>query len=39
MVGRNLAMWKKAKLIDPDFGNDDSLQDPSTRYVGFWRWR
>ncbi len=35
LVGRNLAMWKKAKLIDPDFGNDDSLQDPSTRYVGF----
>lgn len=34
-MGRNLAMLKKAKLIDPDFGNDDSLQDPSARYVGF----
>jgi len=35
LMGRNLAMWKKAKLIDPDFGNDDSLQDPSARYIGF----
>jgi len=35
LIGRNLAMWKKAKLIDPDFGNDDHLQDPSARYVGF----
>ncbi len=32
--GYNLAMWKKADLIDPDFGNDDSLQDPSTRWLG-----
>jgi hypothetical protein len=35
LIGRNLAMWKKAKLIDPDFGNDNNLQDPSARYVGF----
>ena len=32
--GYNLAVWKKAQLIDPDFGNDDALQDPSTRYIG-----
>jgi len=25
---------KKAKSIDPDFGRDDELQDPSSRYVG-----
>jgi len=35
LMGRNLAMWKKAKLIDPDFGDDNSLQDPSARYIGF----
>ncbi len=34
VMGRNLLMWKDAKLIDPDFGNDDNLQDPSTRYIG-----
>ncbi|WP_188598941.1 SusC/RagA family TonB-linked outer membrane protein [Polaribacter pacificus] len=32
--GYNLLVWKKADIIDPDFGNDDDLQDPSTRYVG-----
>ena len=32
--GYNLAMWKKADIIDPDYGNDNDLQDPSTRYVG-----
>ncbi len=32
--GYNLLMWKKAQIIDPDFGNDNALQDPSTRYVG-----
>ncbi|MDR9366137.1 MAG: SusC/RagA family TonB-linked outer membrane protein [Balneolaceae bacterium] len=32
--GYNLAMIKKAIIIDPDFGNDNDLQDPSTRYVG-----
>lgn len=32
--GYNLLMLKKAKIIDPDYGNDDNLQDPSARYVG-----
>ena len=32
--GYNLFIWKKADIIDPDFGNDDNLQDPSTRYLG-----
>lgn len=32
--GYNLLIWKKADIIDPDFGNDNSLQDPSTRYIG-----
>lgn len=32
--GYNLLIWKKAPIIDPDFGDDNSLQDPSTRYVG-----
>jgi TonB-linked SusC/RagA family outer membrane protein len=32
--GYNLFMLKKADIIDPDFGDDNSLQDPSTRYVG-----
>ncbi|TXD49101.1 SusC/RagA family TonB-linked outer membrane protein [Polaribacter sp. IC073] len=32
--GYNLFIWKKAAIIDPDFGNDDNLQDPSTRYLG-----
>ncbi|MDR8391978.1 SusC/RagA family TonB-linked outer membrane protein [Aliifodinibius sp. S!AR15-10] len=32
--GYNLAILKKAIIIDPDFGNDNNLQDPSTRYVG-----
>lgn len=37
VFGTNLAMWKNIPYIDPDFGigNDDNLQDPSTRYVGF----
>jgi hypothetical protein len=30
----NVFMLKKAKVIDPDFGRDDELQDPSTRYIG-----
>jgi len=34
LVGYNLWMYKKAIIIDPDFGNDSELQDPSTRYVG-----
>ncbi|MBN1145129.1 MAG: SusC/RagA family TonB-linked outer membrane protein [Bacteroidales bacterium] len=32
--GYNLLILKKAEIIDPDYGNDDNLQDPSTRYVG-----
>lgn len=32
--GYNLLMWKKADIIDPDYGVDNNLQDPSTRYVG-----
>ncbi len=32
--GYNLFILKKAIIIDPDFGNDNSLQDPSARYLG-----
>lgn len=34
--GYNLLVWKNIPYIDPDFGigNDDNLQDPSTRYLG-----
>ncbi|MDO6812673.1 SusC/RagA family TonB-linked outer membrane protein [Tenacibaculum soleae] len=35
LSGYNLLAWKKADIIDPDFGNDENLQDPSTRYIGF----
>lgn len=34
LYGYNLWVLKKAIQIDPDFGDDNSLQDPSTRYVG-----
>lgn len=34
LSGYNLLVWKKADIIDPDFGNDNNLQDPSTRYIG-----
>ncbi|MDR1343796.1 MAG: SusC/RagA family TonB-linked outer membrane protein [Tannerellaceae bacterium] len=34
LFGYNLLIWKKAPYIDPDFGNDDDLQDPGARYVG-----
>jgi TonB-linked SusC/RagA family outer membrane protein len=36
LFGYNLLVWKKIPYIDPDFGigNDDNLQDPSTRYIG-----
>lgn len=30
----NPLMWKKMPLLDPDFGNDNDLQDPSARYIG-----
>jgi len=32
--GYNLAVLKSANVIDPDFGDDNELQDPSTRYIG-----
>ncbi len=32
--GYNLFILKKAMIIDPDYGNDNNLQDPSARYVG-----
>lgn len=32
--GYNLGILKSANIIDPDFGNDSDLQDPSTRYLG-----
>ena len=31
----NPLMWKKMPLLDPDFGNDNDLQDPSARFIGF----
>ncbi len=34
LSGYNLFVWKKADLIDPDFGDDNNLQDPSSRYIG-----
>ncbi|MDR1500120.1 MAG: SusC/RagA family TonB-linked outer membrane protein [Tannerellaceae bacterium] len=34
VFGYNLLVWKKAPYIDPDFGNDDDLQDPGARYAG-----
>lgn len=35
LYGYNLAMWKKIPYLDPDFGTDSDLQDPSSRYLGF----
>ncbi|MDR0938019.1 MAG: SusC/RagA family TonB-linked outer membrane protein [Mediterranea sp.] len=35
LFGYNLLMWKKIPYVDPDYGNDDDLQDPSARYIGF----
>lgn len=35
LFGYNLLMWKKIPYVDPDYGNDDNLQDPSSRYIGF----
>ena len=34
VYGYNLAMWKKMPYLDPDFGTDSDLQDPSARYIG-----
>lgn len=35
VYGYNLYVWKKIPYVDPDYGNDNDLQDPSARYVGF----
>ncbi len=35
LYGYNLLMWKKIPYVDPDYGNDNDLQDPSARYLGF----
>ncbi|WP_437920394.1 SusC/RagA family TonB-linked outer membrane protein [Sphingobacterium sp. LRF_L2] len=36
VFGYNLMVLKNIPYVDPDFGigNDDNLQDPSTRYIG-----
>ncbi len=34
LFGYNLLILKKAMIIDPDFGHDTDLQDPSSRYIG-----
>jgi hypothetical protein len=34
VYGYNLLIFKKAEIVDPDYGDDDNLQDPSARYVG-----
>lgn len=35
LYGYNLLMWKNIPYVDPDYGDDDNLQDPSARYLGF----
>lgn len=35
VFGYNLMMWKKMPILDPDYGNDSDLQDPSSRFLGF----
>ena len=32
--GYNLLILKKMIIVDPDFGDDNQLQDPSARYLG-----
>jgi len=34
LFGYNLWMWKNIPYVDPDYGNDTDLQDPSSRYIG-----
>ncbi|EAZ80541.1 SusC/RagA family TonB-linked outer membrane protein [Algoriphagus machipongonensis] len=34
VYGYNLFVIKNLPYLDPDFGNDNNLQDPSSRYVG-----
>ncbi|WP_025763329.1 SusC/RagA family TonB-linked outer membrane protein [Dyadobacter tibetensis] len=35
VFGYNLMMLKKMPILDPDYGDDDNLQDPSSRFLGF----
>ncbi|PWJ59450.1 TonB-linked SusC/RagA family outer membrane protein [Dyadobacter jejuensis] len=35
IFGYNLMMLKKMPILDPDYGDDDNLQDPSSRFLGF----
>lgn len=34
LYGYNLFVLKNLPYLDPDYGNDNNLQDPSSRYVG-----
>ncbi|GAA0877242.1 SusC/RagA family TonB-linked outer membrane protein [Algoriphagus jejuensis] len=34
LYGYNLFVLKNLPYLDPDYGNDSNLQDPSSRYVG-----
>lgn len=34
VFGYNLLMWQNIPYLDPDFGDDNNLQDPSPRYIG-----
>jgi len=34
VFGYNLLMWQNIPFLDPDFGDDNNLQDPSSRYIG-----
>lgn len=34
VYGYNLFMWQNIPYLDPDFGDDNNLQDPSARYIG-----
>lgn len=34
VFGYNLLMWQNIPYLDPDFGDDNNLQDPSSRYIG-----
>lgn len=35
VFGYNLMMLKKMPILDPDYGDDNNLQDPSSRFLGF----
>lgn len=34
VFGYNLLMWQNIPFLDPDYGDDNNLQDPSARYIG-----